>query len=673
MKNLFKLLASFKLASCFFILFSTFTFVNASSDSSQKVTPPSQNEINGQWYAVQVKKYARNAPNIALKFAEQSVDYFAKKPDPLSEARVLNESSYAYYFLGNNQKAMELAKKSEVLAKKHNLGSAIARSKVLQGNVMQSIGVFKDSLVLYKDAATYYRETQNIKQLGKVLVNLANTYFEAGQYSIAMDFYQQAEEADVAQDNRAKYYLGYANTYAKQDDIDKSILYYLKATEAYAKDNDQIGKELSQSGLGSLYLKQNRPDKALLLFDTALNSARASGRLFREVIMLCWKSEALIQLNRADEAFVIASEALDLATKLGTKADQITAYQAKAVSLEHVNRLAEAVEMYKQIITLDAEVRTQKVETQMAVMQILFDLEKKNHQIDLLSSQNTIQELNLKQQRALSLAIVVSILLLSISTFFFYYRRTQKKLLEEEQLISDRLKELDNLKNQVMANTSHELRTPLNGIIGMTQLLLETSETLHEEDAEKIEIIEQCGTRLLSLVQDITDFSQLQSGKLKITQTPVDLYKIALEVTSLLQQLAQNKSLELVLSFEEKLPLIYADKKRLHQVLLNLIGNSIKFSSNGQIDITAHTEKNHVRISVSDQGIGIPEDKLAQIFEPFEQVDGSATRQNEGSGLGLPITRELLLLHKSDITVITTLGKGTTFTFSLPIAEETRA
>ncbi|WP_444994158.1 ATP-binding protein [Aliikangiella sp. IMCC44359] len=649
------------------IIFTSFNSIKATPESPTS-SAVIQTEKSPQWYASQVEKYARNAPNLALKFANESAQYLEKHPHPVSEIKILNESSYAYYFLGDYPKAMERAKKAEVLAQKNKLYKALARSKVLQGNVLQSISVHERALVQYKEAADYYRANEMHHLLSKVMVNLANTYYNAGQHSVAMSFYKQAEEADTKKRNRAKYFLGYANIYSEQNKIEKAILYYLKAAEDYKMKNDQIGQELSQSGLGWLYLKQKKPEKAMVLFDKALASARSSGRLFREVNMLSWKSEALLQLNRNKEALNIANQAVKIATQLSSKLDQILAYQAKALALEKLGNINEALQVYKLIIALNIEVKNKQVETQMAVMQAVFDLDNKNHQIDLLSSQNIIQELNLKQQQFMSLIIVITILFISITAFFFYYRRTQQKLLQEEQHVSIRLKELDNLKNQVMANTSHELRTPLNGIIGMTQLLLETSETLTEEDAEKIEVIKQCGTRLLSLVQDITDFSQLQARKLKLHPAPIDFLELVKEVKSLLAQIAKDKNLTIEIAIEENLPLLYADKKRLHQILLNLIGNAIKFSNNGVVSVVAIKYEKYARILISDEGIGIQKNKLTQIFQPFEQVDGSLTRENEGSGLGLPITRELLLLHQQDITIITERNKGTTFSFILPIA-----
>ncbi|WP_444994159.1 ATP-binding protein [Aliikangiella sp. IMCC44359] len=628
--------------------------------------------INAEWYALQVKKYAKNAPKIALKLADEGLNFLKNHPNVTAESRILNESSYAYYFLGNYPKAMELAKKSQALAKSNKLGNELARSQTLQGNVLQAIGIYEHALINYKDAINYYRENKLNYLLSKVLVNIANTHFEAGRYSIAMNFYKQAEKTDLVQQYKAKYYLGFANTFAQQNKLDDAIIYYLKASKEYENENDQIGQELSNSGLGLIYLKQNTPNKAIKLFDIALSLSRVSGQLFREINTLCWKSKALLQLKKPEEALKIANQALDLATKLSTKVDQITAYQAKASALEQLGFNSKALALYQLIIELDIEVRKQQVQTQIEVMKAVFDLENKNNQIDLLSSKNMIQELNLNQQQFISLIIVIFILLLSISTFFFFYRKTQQKQLRDQQSISAKLKLLDIVKDQVMTNTSHELRTPLNGIIGMTQLLLETSEELNGEDAEKIEIIEQCGKRLLNLVQDITDFSQLQSRKLNVNLTPVDIIPIIKQAKSLLNQLAALKELKIEVLIKENLPLVYADKKRLHQILLNLIGNSIKFSQNGIITIKALQENNNIRVSVSDQGLGIPENKLAKIFEPFEQIDGSASRENEGSGLGLPITRELLLLHNSDISVTSTLGQGTTFTFLLPLATLTK-
>ncbi|TQV85800.1 tetratricopeptide repeat protein [Aliikangiella coralliicola] len=665
---------SIKLAS--YLILASFVFISTlsparvpsfSSNQSSDVQPDS---LDGKWFANQVKEHARNDPATAVNIAETALRYFEKSPDAVSKATVLNESSYALYFLGRYTEAMQRAKNAEVHAKNNQLEGATARSKVLQGNVFQAIGVYDEALSHYQEAASYYRQQNNKIFLGRVFNNIANTYLHAAKPYAALDFYRQSGEIATTDRDQAKMYLGFANTYEVLGEPENAIQNFYKALELYKKTNDQLGQELVSRGLGYSLLEQGKPKEAIELFEQTLISAKKGNRLFREANTLHLKARALLELGDFELALTDVDRSIKLALETDDKENQKLGYRMKSQILEELGKHSQALELYKTAVMIERDFINSRANTQLSVMQAKFDLEKKNHQIDLLQSENALQLLKIEQQRVISLAVIGSLLFAAAIIFFLFYRRTQRKLLLDHKQVSERLKELDKVKNQVMANTSHELRTPLNGIIGMTQVLLdESNEGLSEENADYIKVIENCGQRLLSLVQDITDFSQLQAGKLKLKVTAVDLETVVEQVYSLLAQLAGQKGLELKTQLPLALPPVSADPERLNQVLLNLVGNSIKFSDKGSIYIIAKKVDAEIKITIKDQGIGIPEEELLHIFEPFEQVDGSSTRTNEGSGLGLPITRELLHLHNSILEVNSILGVGTEFSFSLAIAE----
>ena len=623
--------------------------------------------IDGEWFAKQVTSQARNDPTLAIELADEALLFFKTTPEPIHQATVLNESAYALYFLGRYTDSMERAKQAEIYSKSNNFRFAIARSKILQGNVLQAVGVYQHALAHYQEAATVYRTSNDKNALSRVLNNIANTHYNASQYTVAMDFYRQVGELAETNRGKAQSLLGIANTLSELGDHFQAIEHFKRAHQYYELSNDQLGMELALSGLGLQYIELEQYEKAIQLIDEALDSAKKGSRLFRQDNMLKLKSRATLLLDSPKEALAIAESAYEQAKHIGNVSQQIEALRAKSAALEKLGQVSESLKILRQAEGMDSELRNSHSETQLAVMQAVFNLEKKDHQIDLLSSTNTIQELEFEQQRLRGFFIFGGVIFIMTVAVFLYYRRTQARLLEEQKHISIRLRELDALKNQVMANTSHELRTPLNGIMGMTQLLLlSPAIAKSQEDSEKIKVIEECGDRLLGLVKDITDFSHLQAGQISIKPEAVNVKDTIDHTCQLLSQVAAKKSLKITTNIEPQLPFVWADKKRLDQILLNLVGNAIKFSHSGTIQISAQRNQDKIRFSIEDEGIGIPENKLDSIFEPFEQIDGSSSRENEGSGLGLPITKELLLLHKSKIEVKTELGKGATFSFTLP-------
>lgn len=266
--------------------------------------------------------------------------------------------------------------------------------------------------------------------------------------------------------------------------------------------------------------------------------------------------------------------------------------------------------------------------------------------------------------------------------------RARQKALEAEReakeaqlKVVERLKEMDRLKDEFLANTSHELRTPLNGIIGIADSLVEgAAGAVNAETKENLMMIINSGKRLANLVNDILDFAKLKHKNLELQSRPIDLRSVTHVVLALSKHLMGKKSLVLKNEIPEDFPAAQADENRLQQILQNLIGNAVKFTEQGTVTVTARIlEPNAlgvngmIEVSIADTGIGIPKEKHDRIFESFEQGDGSTAREYGGTGLGLAVSRQLVELHGGKIRVDSEPGRGSTFSFTLPRAGEKAA
>mgnify|MGYP001593978866 CR=1 FL=1 len=330
------------------------------------------------------------------------------------------------------------------------------------------------------------------------------------------------------------------------------------------------------------------------------------------------------------------------------------------------------------------------VRKELALLQVKFESVQKEEHIALLEQDAEISYLKMKRQKVTMILIICAfavaiILLVILSQYLNTKNKTNKVLLERNKIIEKNKEALDNysqqlliakqqaeeignMKSEFMANMSHEIRTPLNSVIGFAELMNKsTNDPKHQSH---LNVIISSGKTLLTLLNDILDLSKMEAGKFNIRYEPINLTFIINDVTSMYKHKAWEKGIELKLKIRDLPGSMILNELRMRQILINLVGNALKFTDSGHIEIRTISNKNlnndsiNLELHISDTGKGISEDKLEKIFDPFYQT--SSLDNEYGTGLGLTITKRLVQLMNGDIEVSSVSGKGSKFIVYFP-------
>jgi len=270
---------------------------------------------------------------------------------------------------------------------------------------------------------------------------------------------------------------------------------------------------------------------------------------------------------------------------------------------------------------------------------------------------------NLQRAVQASIAFVLVALIVSIFSYNMY------KLFDTLEESAQKARAADASKSLFMANMSHELRTPLNGVIGMSELLLRTE--LNPTQKQYAQIVNGCSTGLVTIINDVLDLSRLDAGKITIKSDYFDFRAMITSLTELNRPAAMKKNIQLQLQYDVNVPSqIFADQGRLRQVTSNLIGNAVKFTEHGAVEIFVKGVQStpdifSLNVFVRDSGIGIPKTDIDRIFDRFEQVDNSLASEKQGTGLGLAIAKEMIEAMGGDMSVQSILGGGSLFSYTL--------
>jgi signal transduction histidine kinase len=382
-------------------------------------------------------------------------------------------------------------------------------------------------------------------------------------------------------------------------------------------------------------------------------------------------AEVLFAEGQYQQAIGFAQKCLDNDQTRDTLLIRLSCLEQLALALQSAGNYQLALQNYIELNKLNEQISNDKVKQLAAIMAIEMDVKDTKLKLEQARRNQQQIELELAQQQRRFMLLVASTILLVLLLSFYYYRRYSLRKLEFERRKNEALINLDKLKDRILANTSHELRTPLNGIIGLADYLLACDDEVgSEERKSSLQLIKRSGEQLAEIVNDILDLASLRAGRMQFQYSQFQLDELVRDKCELLKPLAKAKAIDLRCDLPAAPVHISSDPKRIGQVLVNLLGNAIKFTDEGGVTEKLQADNKQCRIHIMDTGIGIPEQHVERIFEGFEQVNAGNTRPFAGSGLGLAICREILAGLGGKIKLSSQVGKGTQIEISLPLEKK---
>lgn len=631
------------------------------------------NELAWEYNKIDIKKlefYAKKALYLALKL-----------DDAAGVSRAKNLIAIAVSAEGNTQASIEL--NLEALRLAEQIGDC-----KLMGGASNDLGVLYSELRDDERAIFYYKKavesSPDHEYIAFTYSNISITYFQLGEDQSGRKYLHKAIEAATESDKpeiEAHMHLNVGDLLFDLKKLKEASCYYQKADSLGEIQGNVAVRRRAHMSLAYIcmekeeYKKAREKFKLALAFNKSLRekegpellnfSAYLNMKLKKYGLAQAEGEAALKAAKKTNNKHMLSNIYTVLSELYWVQANYKKAYEMKELEL----KLVDSMYIEKSAKTLHRlETRFQLKEKERENQSLLAVAEAKSRDIRMMKK--------MVDQQRLTTTFIVAGLFITALLLFYVYRLLKTLRTKNKQLLlqSDKLRAAKSkaesaaqAKAEFMSVMSHEIRTPINAVIGMTHLLLD--EAPRKDQKEYLDTLQFSGNNLLSIVNDILDFSKIEAGKLQLEKIAFDLKDLVQSICSSMKIKGEDKGLDVRFVYDPKLPHFFiGDSVRLAQVLINLMGNAIKFTQKGFVELRVTQAKSGAMcFSVIDSGIGIAEEKQEVIFNAFSQSNIHTTRKFGGTGLGLSISKKLVELMGSELQLISSLGEGSMFFFEVKL------
>lgn len=626
-------------------------------------------------------KKAREIATEAVVFANQTKNY-KSQIDAINELANLDRNA------GDFLKALAKVKNALIVAQNIKDTLAIGKCYMGIGDIYFSLESYEKSVLQYQKAYELYQKAGNIELSIMALNRVGNRHMDMGRTrndsSLCIKAISYYEEAKAIAE-KSPFTKQYINTIVSLADafnilghvaknkhhLYTSFKYSLQSLKLAQQNYMKEYQGISYLNLGEVCLNLNKEIKAINYFELAEKIYSDVGNKGWLLNTYAFLGKAYFTIHLYDKAIYYIEKTVEIAQEQKLSVYLRDNYLLLSDIYKKKNDYQTAYNFYKLYNNQKDTVINDNTMLHISRLQAELDLERKDREIEVLTKNTEIQNQQIKsqlyQRNVLAAGIAVLCFIIIVGIYLFYQKKKTTQKILQAKIAAEQAKEA---QEQFLANTSHEIRTPMNGIIGMTHHLMDTPLTAQQK--EYISAIKDSSDNLLALINQLLDLSKIMAKKINFENKPFEVREIIKNLVRLLEFRTQEKNISISVAIDDAVPTkVIGDPIRLKQILLNLVENAIKFTHNGGVKITAelieeNEESLRLNFVVEDTGIGIPESKLDLIFENFAQVNARTTRKYGGTGLGLPISKQLVEQQGGTISVKSQLNSGSVFSFVLP-------
>jgi len=630
-------------------------------------------------------------PDSGYVLAETLLNFAVQKNDFVMQATALKTMGLSVYFKDDFQKALELY--NQALQRAKQVDASLAMSKIYNniGVAQKALGNYDLALEAHLNSLAIKEKLNDRKGMAISYNNMGVIYSTQENLPMAIDYFHK--NLKIAEELNLTYRIASANQnigliYLRQKNFTRALSYFLSSEASFKEMNHTRGLCTVYNNLGVVYKEMGELDVAVDYYESALKLGTEIDD--KTTISNVYRNLGNIYYLQGNftEAMDYFQKNLEIKKEMGDKNKKAYKFQNEYyTSRDSLDKLENKGEVIR--LVMNYEFEKQHLADSLAMVE-----ERLNTK--LAYQENLNKEKN-RQRTFLFAGIAILFIAGALYSRLLYVRRNNKRLEEKNKIIEyekQRAEESERSKEQFFSNVSHEFRTPLTLIKGPVENII--SKTSDSDLKNEMGIIQRNANRLYSMINELLNLYKLESGKIRLYARKIEIVAFVNRLVQSFESMVTEKNIKLVFTSKYDNCYVYADEEKLEKILNNLLSNAFKFTDEGgqvNVDLTPHApiqgwetpplqkgaglpardsskaggiQPAAIEITVTDTGIGIPDDKLANVFDRFYQVNDTHKRGYEGTGIGLALTKELVELHHGTIWVKSKLGDGSSFTFTIP-------